>query len=108
MFRCTAVALLPPTGRAVRAEGSLAEPRPVRCVLGERHRDEHACPQWDDDRLGSGVWVRWAAGAMYRVVLLRCTHYDEVHGPCRLFDDHPSGHSGEVVDPAGNAEGSGA
>ncbi|MFF7363249.1 hypothetical protein [Streptomyces sp. NPDC008125] len=97
MSQCTAVALLPASQRAARRGGTPAEPRPIRCVLGEQHLDEHAYLLWDDDRLGGAVWVRWTAGGrMYRVVLLRCTHYDEQRGPCDLFTDHPSGHSWEV------------
>ncbi|MFD6425313.1 hypothetical protein [Streptomyces sp. NPDC060198] len=103
MIQCTAVALLPVSKRAVPRDGGPAEPRPVRCVLGEQHSDEHAYLLWDDDRLGGGVWVRWADGRMYRVVLLRCTHCDELRGPCALFDEHPSGHSWEVVGPADEA-----
>ncbi|MEU1088425.1 hypothetical protein ACFYPN_27800 [Streptomyces sp. NPDC005576] len=99
MIQCTAVALLPASPHAVRRDAGPAEPRPIRCVLGEQHPGEHAYLLWDDDRLGGGVWVRWTPGRMYRVVLLRCTGHDEVRGPCGLFTDHPSGHSWEVVDP---------
>ncbi|MGW0854251.1 hypothetical protein [Streptomyces sp. NPDC002690] len=100
MIQCTAVALLPASPRAVRRDDGPAEERPIRCVLGEQHPDEHAYLLWDDDRLGGGVWVRWGADRMYRVVLLRCTYADELLGPCGLFADHAAGHSWEVVCPA--------
>jgi hypothetical protein len=97
MYRCTAVAELPPPPDAPED----AESRHALCELVEGHEGEHADHLWDEDAVRGAVWVLWDDSTARLVLVEWCevSEKDDGEDACTLFRGHPDVHSWSFTDP---------
>ncbi|MFJ7526848.1 hypothetical protein ACIQ1S_18205 [Streptomyces griseus] len=105
MNQCTAVTLLPPPEFVIRLAAAGGAGRPeaghLLCELATHHDGDHAMALWDDDVNRTAVWARWKGERATLGELAWCGAIDpRGEDACGLFDDHPSAHDWDIVDPA--------